>query len=59
MGLTDILIAAAVLAAAGWILVRSFRRGGGCGGCSGSGGCARRRPEDALVRLGGSADRRP
>ena len=50
----DLVIAAAVLAAAGWLLVRSLRRtGGGCAGCSGA-GCARGpRAPTALVRLGG------
>jgi hypothetical protein len=56
----DLVIAAAVLAAACWLLVRSLRRtGGGCAGCSG-GGCGRGpREPAALVRLGrGSPDDR-
>ena len=57
VGPSDLLIAAAVLAAAAWLLVRSIQRtGGGCHGCSG--GCARRPPVDALVRLGRRAGER-
>lgn len=58
MGITDLVIAAAVLAGALALLYRSvWKRGGGCHGCDGA-ACGR--PAAApLVRLGaGGADQR-
>ncbi len=49
MGVADVVIAAVVLAAAGWLLWRSIRKGGSCHGCAG--GCGRPPPRDELVRL--------
>jgi hypothetical protein len=50
MGPGDLFAAAAILAAAGWLLHRSlFRRRGGCHGCA-SRECGSRPPE--VVRLG-------
>jgi hypothetical protein len=52
VGATDLIVALAVVAAAGWLLVRTIRRGGACHGCSG-GACGRRsEPGPALVTLG-------
>jgi hypothetical protein len=55
----DLVLAAAILAAAGWLLCRSFSRNGGCAGCPnrgcGSRGSPRRAP---LVKLGGSGPTR-
>jgi len=54
VGVADFVIAALVLAAAGWLLYRSIRRTGSCHGCSG--GCARPPPRDELVRLRRAGD---
>jgi hypothetical protein len=49
MGAIDLTLAAAILAAAGWLLYRSYRRArGGCCGCSG--GCGES-PKTDLVSL--------
>jgi hypothetical protein len=55
---TDAVIAALVLAAAGWLLYRSlWRARGPCGGCSG-GGCGRdRAAPEGLVKLRGAPRR--
>jgi hypothetical protein len=53
VGATDLVLAAAILAGACWLLVRSFSRGRGpCAGCTG-GGCGRREgAATGLVTLG-------
>ncbi|HEX9400440.1 MAG TPA: hypothetical protein VF912_10045 [Anaeromyxobacter sp.] len=51
MSAVDLVIATAVLAAAAWLLWRSFRRGGSCHGCSGACGSAPRAAA-GLVQLG-------
>jgi hypothetical protein len=58
VGALDLMIAAPILAGAGWLLYRSFRRAGGpCHGCAG-GGCGSRSAADkALVKLGGAPRR--
>lgn len=56
MSFTDVLLAAGILAAAGWLFYKSFiRKKGGCAGCP---GCASRscdeqndREKDRLIRL--------
>jgi hypothetical protein len=51
----DLVIAGAILAAAGWLLCRSFSRGGGCAACPNRGCASRGRAQpEPLVRLGGS-----
>jgi len=51
VGFADVVIAAVVLAAAGWLLWRSIRKGGSCHGCAGGCGRAPGGGPD-LVRLG-------
>jgi hypothetical protein len=61
---SDLVIAAAVLSAAGWLLWRSVARSkGGCHGCT-SGGCHGRKesastPASGLVRIGTQRRLRP
>jgi hypothetical protein len=51
MGLVDVVVAAAVLACAGWLLYRSLVKGGGaCGACSQRGAC--HAPRREVVTLG-------
>jgi hypothetical protein len=58
MGTLDLVIAVPILAGAGWLLFRSFRRAGGpCHGCSGGGCTSRTAASDALVKLGGGPPR--
>jgi hypothetical protein len=52
MGLADVILAAAILGGASWLLYRTLvRQGGACGGCSQAGSC--RAPGPAIVKLGG------
>jgi hypothetical protein len=59
LSLADLLVAAAILAGAAWLLYRSlWRSGGACHGCAGA---CRSVPRDApgLVRLGRAERARP
>jgi hypothetical protein len=43
MGISDIIIAAAILSGTGWLLYRSlWQKRGGCCGCGGGGCCGKK-----------------
>ncbi|MGB8931890.1 MAG: hypothetical protein WCC48_11645 [Anaeromyxobacteraceae bacterium] len=51
MGLVDVILAAAILGGASWLIYRTLvRQGGACHGCSQAGAC--RAPRQEVVRLG-------
>jgi hypothetical protein len=51
MGLADVILAAAILGGAAWLIYRTLvRQGGACHGCSQAGSC--RPPGPAIVKLG-------
>jgi hypothetical protein len=58
--LVDVLVSAAILAVALWLLVRSVRRAGagGCHGCT-SGGCGTRRGSGVAPLVSIGSPRRP